>query len=177
MTGFRDAALLSIIAYVDVSAIRAAAAATSATYRSFADATRSVLDLLERHMGGSALFLAHLDRGQFIHRIVDVRGGGDYGLRSNQALPLGDAFCSHMAEGRGPRRCGEVGSHDVYAGLGMQQRVAARSYLGVPAGAVGRDEGRFLGRPVAAPQRLHGCRRAAVRDARARARVRARTRV
>jgi diguanylate cyclase (GGDEF)-like protein len=132
MTGFRDAALLSIIAYVDVSAIRAAAAATSATYRSFADATRSVLDLLERHMGGSALFLAHLDRGQFIHRIVDVRGGGDYGLRSNQALPLGDAFCSHMAEGRGPRRCGEVGSHDVYAGLGMQQRVAARSYLGVP---------------------------------------------
>ena len=121
-----------MIAYVDVSAIRAAAAATSATYRSFADATRSVLDLLERHMGGSALFLAHLDRGQFIHRIVDVRGGGDYGLRSNQALPLGDAFCSHMAEDRGPRRCGDVGSHEVYAGLGMQQRVAARSYLGVP---------------------------------------------
>ncbi len=83
-------------------------------------------------MGGSALFLAHLDRGQFIHRIVDVRGGGDYGLRSNQALPLGDAFCSHMAESRGPRRCGEVGSHEVYAGSAMQQRVAARSYLGVP---------------------------------------------
>ena len=83
-------------------------------------------------MGGSALFLAHLDRGQFIHRIVDVRGGGDFGLRSNQALPLGDAFCSHMAESRGPRRCGDIGSDDVYAGLGMQQRVAARSYLGVP---------------------------------------------
>ena len=32
---------------MDVSAIQAAAAATTATYRSFADATRSVLALLE----------------------------------------------------------------------------------------------------------------------------------
>ena len=35
---------------VDASAIQAAAAATSTTYRSFADATRSVLDLIERHL-------------------------------------------------------------------------------------------------------------------------------
>src|SRR3954462_5612614 len=104
---------------MDVSAIQAAAAATTATYRSFADATRSVLDLLERHMPGSAVFLAHLDRGQFIHRIVDVRGGADFGLRSNQALPLADAFCSHMAEGRGPRRVADIGSHDVYSRLAM----------------------------------------------------------
>ena len=101
--------------FVDVSAIQAAAAATSTTYRSFADATRSVLDLLERHMPGSAVFLAHLDRGQFIHRIVDVRRGSDYGLRSNQSLPLGDAFCSHMAEGRGPRLVGDIAGTDVYS--------------------------------------------------------------
>jgi GAF domain-containing protein len=117
---------------VDVSAIRAAAAATSATYRSFADATRSVLDLLERHMPGTGLYLAHLDRAQFIHRIVDVRGGADYGLRSNQAQPLEDAFCNYMAEGRGPRRSGDIGRDQVYGRLGMQQRVRAKSYLGVP---------------------------------------------
>src|SRR3954452_4609257 len=117
---------------MDVSAIQAAAAATTATYRSVADATRSVLDLLERHMPGSAVFLAHLDRGQFIHRIVDVRGGADFALRSNQALPLADAFCSHMAEGRGARRVADIGSHDVYSRLAMQQRVSARSYVGVP---------------------------------------------
>jgi diguanylate cyclase (GGDEF)-like protein len=117
---------------MDVSAIQAAAAATSATYRSFADATRSVLDLLERHMPESGLFMAHLDRGQFIHRIVDARGGAEYGLRSNQALPLGDAFCSHMAEDRGPRRTGDIGGEAAYRGLAMQQRVNARSYLGVP---------------------------------------------
>src|SRR5689334_17066180 len=117
---------------MDVSAIQAAAAATTATYRSFADATRSVLDLLERHKPGCAVFMAHLDRGQFIHRIVDVRRGAEYGLRSNQALPLGDAFCSHMAEGRGPRLCADISRHEVYGRLAMQQRVSARSYVGVP---------------------------------------------
>src|SRR3954470_16533215 len=117
---------------MDTSAIQAAAAATTATYRSFADATRSVLDLLERHLPDSGLFMAHLDRSQSIHRIVDARGGAGYGLRSNQALPLGDAFCSHMAEDRGPRRTGDVGGEAAYRGLAMQQRVNARSYLGVP---------------------------------------------
>jgi diguanylate cyclase (GGDEF)-like protein len=117
---------------MDTSAIQAAAAATSATYRSFADATRSVLDLLERHMPSSGLYLAHLDRGQFIHRIVDVRNGLPYGLRSNQAMPLGDAFDAHMAEDRAGRRTGNVAADPTYAALPMQQRVTARSYLGVP---------------------------------------------
>src|SRR3954470_12071301 len=132
MTGFRTCPVLSVIVGVGVTAIQAAAAATTTTYRSFADATRSVLDLLERYKPGCGLFMAHLDRGQFIHRIVDVRGGADYGLRSNQARPLADAFCSHMADGNAPRLCGDVGSHDVYNRLPMQQRAAARSYIGVP---------------------------------------------
>jgi diguanylate cyclase (GGDEF)-like protein len=117
---------------VDVSAIKAAAEASSATYRSFADATRSVLDLLEHHMPTSVLYLAHLDRGQFTHRIVDARSGGPLGLRSNLSIPLGDAFCSHMAEDRGPRLCNDVPASEVYGRLPMQQRVAAGSYLGVP---------------------------------------------
>jgi diguanylate cyclase (GGDEF)-like protein len=117
---------------MDASAIRAAAAASSATYRSFADATRSVLDLLEHHMPSAIVYLAHLDRGQFIHRIVDARNGAPIGLRSNLAIPLGDAYCSHMAEDRGPRMCNDVPGHEVYGDLPMQQRVMAGSYLGVP---------------------------------------------
>jgi diguanylate cyclase (GGDEF)-like protein len=117
---------------MDASAITAAAEASSATYRSFADATRAVLDLLERHMPDSTLFLAHLDRGQFIHRIVDTRKGGEFGLRSNLSTPLGDAFCSHMAEDRAPRLCNDVRKDGIYSRLPMQQRMAARSYLGVP---------------------------------------------
>jgi diguanylate cyclase (GGDEF)-like protein len=117
---------------MDASAIRAAAQASAATYRSFADATRSVLDLLERHLTPASVFLAHLDRGQSVHRIVDVRGGAAFGLRSNQGVPLGDAYCSHMAEGRGPRRTGDVAREPAYASLPLQAAVAARSYLGVP---------------------------------------------
>jgi diguanylate cyclase (GGDEF)-like protein len=117
---------------MDSSAIKAAAQASSATYRSFADATRSVLDLLQHHMPDAVLFLAHLDRGQFIHRIVDTRNGADVGLRSNLAIPLGDAFCSHMAEDRAPRICNDVRRHRVYAALPMQERIGAQAYLGVP---------------------------------------------
>src|SRR5919107_429313 len=117
---------------MDTSAITAAAQASSASYRSFADATRAVLDLIERHMPEATLSLAHLDRGQFIHRIVDTRKGGEFGLRSNLATPLGDAFCSHMAEDRAPRLCDDVGKQGVYRSLAMQQRMDAASYLGVP---------------------------------------------
>src|SRR3954447_3190868 len=117
---------------MDASAIKAAAAATSATYRSFADATRSVLDLLERALPTAILYLAHLDRGQFIHRIVDARNGAPIGLRSNLAIPMGDAFCAHMSEDRAPRMCNDVPGHEIYGALPMQRRVVAGSYLGVP---------------------------------------------
>jgi diguanylate cyclase (GGDEF)-like protein len=117
---------------VDASAIQAAAAASSATYRSFADATRSVLDLLERHLPDAVLYLAHLDRSQATHRIVDARNGSGVGLRSNLAIPLGDAFCSHMAEDRAPRLCNAVGRDPIYRDLPMQEQVGARAYLGVP---------------------------------------------
>jgi diguanylate cyclase (GGDEF)-like protein len=152
MTGFGNGVPLSMMEDVDVSAIQAAAAATSTTYRSFADATRSVLDLLERHMPDSAVYMAHLDRGQFIHRIVDVRRGADYGLRSNQALPLGDAFCSHMAEGRGPRLSGDVGDVEAYARLAMRQRTGAKSYLGVP---LELSDGTRVGSLAAVSRRRH----------------------
>src|SRR5215212_2432396 len=117
---------------MDTSAITAATQASSASYRSFADATRAVLDLLERHMPEATLFLAHLDEGEFIHRIVDTRKGGEFGLRSNLATPLGDAFCSHMADERAPRLCDDVGKQPVYRALAMQERMDAASYLGVP---------------------------------------------
>ena len=117
---------------MDASAITAAAAASSASYRSFADATRSVLDLLEHHLPKAVLYLAHLDRGQFTHRIVDARNGNPVGVRSNVAMPLADAFCSHMADDRAPRLCNDVAGHPIYGALAMQDRVGARSYLGVP---------------------------------------------
>ena len=112
--------------------MQAAAAASATTYRSFADATRSVLDLLERHLPPSAVFLAHLDRGQDIHRVVDTRGGAAFGLRSNQSTPLATSFCFHMADGHAPRRCNDVGAHPLYGRIARLQGGEVGAYLGVP---------------------------------------------
>jgi diguanylate cyclase (GGDEF)-like protein len=117
---------------MDAGAIGTASAATTASYRSFADATRSVLDLLERQLPDTTLFLSHLDRGHNVHRIVDTRGGDGFGLHANQATPLRDSFCGRMAEDAGPRRCDDIPGHPVYARLDQQSRLAAVSYLGVP---------------------------------------------
>src|SRR5215210_4284998 len=104
---------------VDVGAIKAATAASAASYRSFADATRSVLDLLERLMPGCALYLSHLDRAHAVHRIVDARGGAALGLRSNLATPLIESYDIAMADERAPRLCNDVSADPVYAGVGM----------------------------------------------------------
>jgi len=118
--------------HVDIGAIETASAATTASYRSFADATRSVLDLLERHLPDVTLFLSHLDRGHNVHRIVDTRGGDAFGLQANQATPLRDSFCGQMADDMGPRRCDDISAHPIYARLDLQAQIAAASYLGVP---------------------------------------------
>ncbi|HKH18182.1 MAG TPA: diguanylate cyclase [Solirubrobacteraceae bacterium] len=117
---------------MDVGAIQAAAAASTASYRSFADATRSVLDLLERLLPGCALYLSHLDRAHAVHRIVDARAGAALGLRSNLATPLGESFDVAMTDDHAPRLCNDVCGHPVYAAVGMQRRAGAGSYLGVP---------------------------------------------
>ena len=117
---------------MDAGAIEDAAAASAAQYQSFAEASRTVLDLLERHLPQSTPFLAHLDRGQAIHRIVDCRNGRPFGLRSNLAQPLQGTFCAAMADDRGPQLCNDVPTHPVYGPLEAQDRFGAGSYLGVP---------------------------------------------
>jgi diguanylate cyclase (GGDEF)-like protein len=117
---------------VDPSALTAAAAASSAQYRSFADATRAVLDLIAQQVPDAAIFLAHLDRSHDIHRIVDARNARSFGLRANLAVPLGQSYCVHMADERAPKLCNDTASHPVYGVLAAQRRLGAASYLGVP---------------------------------------------
>jgi diguanylate cyclase (GGDEF)-like protein len=117
---------------MESGAIKAAAAASTATYQSFADATRSVLDLLVRLVPDAALYLAHLDRQHGVHRIVDVRSGAALGLHSNQATALHDSLDLVMAEDRAPRLCNDVPEHPAYGAVAMQSRLGARSYLAVP---------------------------------------------
>ena len=132
---------------VDVGAIKAAAAASAASYRSFADATRSVLDLLERLMPDCALYLAHLDRAHAVHRIVDTRGGAALGLRSNLATPLGESL--RPRDGRGARAalCNDVSATRLRRAR-MQRRAGAGSYLGVPLELSDGAARRRAGRPL-----------------------------
>src|SRR3954464_8393402 len=129
---FRDRRSCPMMRAMDSGAIKAAAAASTATYRSFADATRSVLDLLARLVPDVTLYLAHLDRQHDVHRIVDVRAGAALGIHSNQASELHHSFDLIMAEDRAPRVCNDVAVHPLYGAVEMQERVRAGSYLGVP---------------------------------------------
>ena len=117
---------------MDPSALKAAAAASSTQYQSFADATRAVLDLISQQVPDAAVFLAHLDRGHDIHRVVDARNARSFGLRANLAVPLSQSYCLHMADDRAPRLCNDTAAHPVYGLLAAQRRLAAASYLGVP---------------------------------------------
>ena len=117
---------------MDAAAKQAAAAASSASYRSFAEATRTVLDLLERHLVAATVFLAHIDSKQELHRIVDARGGGAFGLRPNQTMPLGDSLCAAMTADRAPRLCNDVAADPVYAHVAARRRWLVSSYVAVP---------------------------------------------
>jgi diguanylate cyclase (GGDEF)-like protein len=117
---------------VDPQALQAAAAASATRYASFAEATGAVLDLLERSLPSAAVFLAHLDRAQDLHRIVDSRRGAPFGLRSNLAVPLDRSFCVHMADGHAPRFCNDVDGHPLYGRVEAVARAGVGAYLGVP---------------------------------------------
>jgi len=137
---------------MDQGALKAAAAASSAQYRSFAEATRAVLDLLAAQLPDAAVFLAHLDRSHDIHRVVDARNARGFGLRANLAVPLSQSYCLHMADERAPKLCNDTAAHPVYGVLAAQRRLAAASYLGVP---VELSDGQRVG-SLAALSRLPG---------------------
>lgn len=108
------------------------AAASAATYASSAEATRAVLEVLARQFPDAGVFLAHLDRDEEVHRIVDVRGGSAFNLVADQASALGDSLCAHMADGTGPGRCDDIASHPLYAQLAFVRATGAGAYVGVP---------------------------------------------
>src|SRR3978361_165872 len=117
---------------MESGAIKAGVQASAASYRSFADATRAVLDLLEQQMPDVAVFLPPLARVPEPHPIVDPPNGGACGRRSTLALPLSESYCVHMADNRAPRLSNDVANDPVYGRVAAQTRFGAGSYLGMP---------------------------------------------
>ena len=103
---------------MDVGAIRAAAAASATTYGSFADATRSVLDLLERVMPDTRSTSHTSTAPTRCTGSSTSAAAAALGLHSNLATPLADSFDLAMAEERAPRLCNDLDADPVYAGLG-----------------------------------------------------------
>lgn len=91
-----------------------------------------MLDLLERNLVAATVFLAHIDQKQALHRIVDSRGGGAFGLKANQTMPLGDSLCAAMVADRAPRLCNDVSADPVYFGAAARRRWLVHSYVAVP---------------------------------------------
>ena len=120
------------IVIMDTSAIKAAAAASSATYRSFADATRAVLDLLERQMPDGDAVSSRISTAASSSIASSTRARRRVGLRSNLATPLGESSDLAMAEDRGPRLCNDLAAHPVYGAPRCSSRLGAGAYLGVP---------------------------------------------
>ena len=158
---------------VETSAIQAAAAATTATYRSFADATRSVLDLLERHLPESVLFLAHLDRGPVhpSHRRRPQRVGRRAALQPRDPARRrvllahgGGPRAAHVQRGRPPPDLLDAAD----AGARRRPRLPRRA-----ARALRRHARRLARRAAPLGGAVHRGRRAALRDAGARALLRA----
>jgi diguanylate cyclase (GGDEF)-like protein len=128
---FRVCTRLADNLLMDARAIAAAAAASAAGYRSFADATRAVLDLLAHHLPDATLFLAHLDRGQGLHRVVDTRNGPAFGVVANTTMPIAESLCGQMAAEGLVRRIDDLKADPVYGRLPAQRRYRAGAYLGV----------------------------------------------
>jgi diguanylate cyclase (GGDEF)-like protein len=116
---------------METRAIDAAVAASAAGYRSFADATRAVLDLLSHHLPDATLFLAHLDRGQGLHRVVDTRNGHAFGVVANTTMPITEALCGQMTLSGAMKRVDDLKNDPVYGRLPAQRGYGAGSYLGV----------------------------------------------
>lgn len=65
---------------MEVQAANIAADLTSRRYSSFSDATRAVLEMLERQLPAGAMFVAHLDHDENRFRVLDARGDETFDL-------------------------------------------------------------------------------------------------
>jgi len=117
---------------VDPPAVSAAAQLSGRSFEGFSEATMAVLEMLEHQLPESAVFVAHLDHGRRVWRLVDARGGGSFDAAPGLELPVEESMCFHMATDRAPRLCNDAAADPVYGRLAMRAHEDIGSYLGIP---------------------------------------------
>ncbi len=102
-------------------------------FRSFAEATRSVLELIEERLPKSVVFLAHLDEADGVLRFVDARSSdGSAVVEAGQSVPLDASLCFHMAAKRGPQLTADAAADPVYGPLAARRALDIGSYVAAP---------------------------------------------
>ena len=96
-----------------------------------ADVVRIVLELVQRRLPGSVVWVAQFDHDDDTLRMLDVAGNASFGLRPSQEVPLQTSFCHVMASG-GARLVHDAAADAAYAVLDTRIALDVRSFLGVP---------------------------------------------
>lgn len=103
------------------------------SFQSIGEAIRSVLELLEKLLPGSSVFVAQFDEQAGYFRVIDARAnGGSYPVESGFSIPLDSSFCFHMAARRAPQLTGDAESDPVYSQLPVRERLDIGSYVAAP---------------------------------------------
>ena len=105
---------------------------TGQSFRSFSEATRAVLELLERQLPTSVVWVGHLDHECRTLRVVDARGVASIPITAGSEAPLETSLCHVMASGRGSALCTDATTDPVYSRLEIQQALDVGSFVGVP---------------------------------------------
>ncbi len=117
---------------MDPTVLSAASRLSGRSFEGFSEATQAVLEMLERQLPESAVFVAHLDHDQQLWRLVDARGAGSFTAAPGMTLPADESLCFHMATDRAPRLCNDAAADPVYGRLAMRAHENIGSYLGIP---------------------------------------------
>ncbi len=117
---------------MDPTVVSAASRLSGRSFEGFSEATQAVLEMLERQLPESAVFVAHLDHDQRLWRLVDARGAGSFAAAPVMTLPADESLCFHMVTDRAPRLCNDAAADPVYGRLAMRAHENIGSYLAIP---------------------------------------------
>lgn len=108
-------------------------------FEDFESASQAVLGFLQGHIDMGLWMMTRTEGSDWIVLQANDRA---YGIQDGDVFQWADSFCSHMAEGEGPRVAPASADVLVYAEAPINEQANIGAYIGVP---VCRDDGSLFG--------------------------------
>lgn len=105
------------------------------------DPVARTLTAVRLHLGMELAYVSEFVDGHARFREVDGPGL-EHLLKAGDSVPIADAFCHHVLDGRLPALIHDTAHHELAARLPIAQRLPIRSHLGVP---IHHSDGRVIG--------------------------------